>query len=313
MRDASLAVVFPGQGAQFVGMGRAVYERYPEARDAFRRAEQGSGLALRRLAFEGPDEELVRTEVQQPAILAASLAVYEVLKARGLEPGVFAGLSLGEYSALVAAGALALEDAAWLVRRRGRYMQEAVPEGEGAMAAVLGLADEEVEAACREAGPDVVLANYNCPGQVVVSGRREAVERALDLCRARGARRVQLLPVSAPFHSPLMRPAAERLRDDLAKVALRDPEAPVVSNVDGRPKTTAEEVRAALLAQVASPVRWTACVRTMRALGARRLLEVGPGRTLTGFARRIDPELAAAACGTPDEVEAVLAGRKEGC
>ncbi|MBX6351349.1 MAG: ACP S-malonyltransferase [Clostridia bacterium] len=293
-------------------MGREVYERYPEAREAFRRAEEGSGLPLRRLAFEGPEEELVPTEVQQPAILATSLAVYAVLAARGLAPSAFAGLSLGEYSALVAAGALSLEEAAWLVRRRGRYMQEAAPPGEGAMAAVLGLDDEAVEAACREAGPDVVPANYNCPGQVVVSGRREAVERAAELCRARGARRVQFLSVSAPFHSPFMEPAARRLAADLARVALRDPEVPVVANVDARPKTTAEEVRRALVRQVASAVRWSDGVRALKALGARRLLEVGPGRALSGFARRIDPELAAVACGTPEEIEAVLAGGEGG-
>ncbi|MBE3590277.1 MAG: ACP S-malonyltransferase [Firmicutes bacterium] len=304
-----VAAVFPGQGAQFVGMGRAAYEAFPEVRDIFERADRALGFSITRLCFEGPAEELQRTEITQPAILTVSCALYAVLAARGFRPDVTAGLSLGEYSAAVAAGALDFEDAVRLVRRRGRYMQEAVPEGRGAMAAILGLPDEVVEAVCAEAaaGETVRAANYNCPGQVVISGTRAAVERAVALARERGARRAVALPVSAPFHCELMRPAAARLAPELKALPWREPTCPVVANVDAQPRATADGLREALLRQVEAPVRWSQSVREMADRGVRLFVEIGPGTALTGFVRRIAPEAEAVSCQGPEDLGNVFA------
>lgn len=304
------AFLFPGQGAQYAGMGRDLYERYPEARAVFDEADRVLGFPLSRLCFEGPEERLQQTEITQPAVLTASVAVLRVLEARGMRPDLVAGLSLGEYTALVAAGSLDFAEALRIVRLRGRLMQEAVPPGEGAMAAVLGLDDAAVEAICREAaapGEVVVPANYNCPGQVVIAGHARAVAEAARRAEAAGARRVVPLPVSAPFHCPLMRPAAQRLAPVLRAAPLRDAAAPVACNVDGRLRRAAEELREALILQVDHPVRWQDCVRALLSAGATRFLEVGPGTALTGFVRRIDRGAAAEPVGDAAAVEALLA------
>ena len=309
------AVVFPGQGAQFVGMGQDLYERFPEARQVFAEASEAAGFDIARLCFEGPEEQLQLTEYQQPALLAVGVACWRVLEDRGLEPAMAAGLSLGEYGALVVAGVLELADAARVVRLRGRFMQEAVPPGEGAMAALLGLDAEAVEELCRrlmEAGAGVVEpANYNCPGQIVVAGQRAAVEAAVQQAREAGARKAVLLPVSAPFHCRLMEPAARRLAEVLAQVPFRPARIPVVANVTAEPVTDPERIRQLLVQQVDHPVRWEHSVRRMQQEGITRLVEMGPGKTLTGFARRIDKGLEAVPAGTAEEILALVA-RPEG-
>jgi [acyl-carrier-protein] S-malonyltransferase len=286
----TLAFVFPGQGSQKVGMGQALAEAFPEAREAFREADAALGLPLSRLCFEGPEDELMLTSNTQPAILTASVAAFRVLGSRGLRPDWVAGHSLGEWSALVAAGALDFADAVSAVRKRGQYMQEAVPVGEGAMAAILMLDLAAVEEACREAadGQVVVPANINSPGQVVIAGHAAAVDRAMEKCKARGARRAVRLPVSAPFHCPLMNPAQDRVAADLARIPFRAPEAPLVNNVDARPVRTAEECRQGLVRQVSAPVRWEECVQELVRQGADTFVEVGPGQVLSGLIRKID-------------------------
>jgi len=281
----ALAAVFPGQGAQYVGMGRELAERVPAARDVFRRAGEAAGLDLFRLCTEGPDEALRQTANTQPAILTASLAC---LAAVPLDPAVAAGLSLGEYTALVCAGALALEDAVPLVRLRGQYMQEACEGLDTMMAAIVGLDAESVRAVCgAHAHLGVVEpSNFNSPGQVVVGGETAAVRAVLDAARAAGARRAIPLAVSAPFHTRLMAPAAERLAAELERVPVRDARIPVIANATAAPVRTAGEIRRALLAQVASPVRWEESVRVMRAAGVRLFVEIGPGTALSGMIRR---------------------------
>lgn len=285
-----LAFVFPGQGSQKVGMGRALAEAAPASRAVFEQADAALGEPLSRLCFEGPEEALMLTANTQPAILAASVAAFRALSLRGAQPHWVAGHSLGEWSALVAAGALDLADAVRTVRRRGQYMQEAVPVGEGAMAAILMLDLPAVEEACREAaqGQVVVPANINSPGQVVIAGHAAAVERAMEGCKARGAKRALKLPVSAPFHCPLMRPAQERLAADLAGVAFRAPAVPLVNNVDARPVRTAEEARDGLLRQVSAPVRWQECVEELVRQGVDTFVELGPGQVLSGLVKKID-------------------------
>lgn len=311
-------MVFPGQGAQFVGMGAALLDAEPVARRVFADAAAASGLDLERLVRAGPAELLAETEMTQPAILAVSVAVQAVLADRGLVPLATAGLSLGEYSALVAAGAIDAATAAALVRRRGRYMQEAVPLGAGGMAAVLGLNAPEVERLCAavladlpapgpEGGWVLTPANFNCPGQVVVAGHAEAIAAAVAHGREFGARRVAALPVSAPFHCRLMLPAAERLAPELQALPLRTAACPVVANVDARPMREPPEVRAALVAQVSSPVRWEEAVRTLAALGCDTFLEVGPGKALSGFIQRILPAARVLAVCDPESVAAAVA------
>ncbi len=287
-----LAFLFPGQGAQKVGMGRALAEAYPEARAAFDEADRALGESLSGLCFEGPDERLVLTENTQPAILATSVAAARVLAARGLVPDFVAGHSLGEYSAHVVAGTLEFADAVRLVRRRGQYMQEAVPVGEGAMAAILGLDAPLVAQACADAagGQVVSPANLNAPGQVVIAGHAEAVARAAERAKALGARRAIPLPVSAPFHCALMQPAEARLEPALRGAAARDPRMPVVANVDAEPKRDAAAAIDALVAQVSRPVRWEEVVRRLASEGVRTYVEVGPGTVLSGLVKKIDPE-----------------------
>jgi [acyl-carrier-protein] S-malonyltransferase len=284
---------FPGQGSQAVGMGRAFYESSPAAKAVFVEANDALGFDLARLIFDGPEAELTLTANTQPAVLTASVAAAAACVERGLVPSLAAGHSLGEYSALVVARALAFSDAVRVVRRRGEFMQEAVPVGSGAMAAILGLDLEAVEAVCAEAAPGpagtevVEVANVNSPGQVVVAGHRAAVERAVALAASRGGRKSVVLPVSAPFHCTLLTPAAERLAVELESVRVNDPVIPVVRNVDGGVSRSAAEIKPALLRQVASPVRWTACVRRLASEGGSVFVEVGPGRVLTGLLRRI--------------------------
>lgn len=288
--DARPALCFPGQGSQAVGMGRAFHDASPAARAVFEEAGDALGFDVAKLCFEGPESELQLTANTQPAVLTVSVAGARLLAERGLEPAVLGGHSLGEYTALVVAGALAFTDAVRVVRRRGEFMQEAVPVGTGAMAAILGVELAVVEEICREAAQGEVLdiANINSPGQIVVAGHRAAIERAVALAPARGGKRSVLLPVSAPFHCRLMAPAAERLAAVLDGVRAMDPRQPVVRNVDAGLTTRAAEVRPFLVRQVTAPVRWTDCVARMVREGCRTFLEVGPGRVLTGLLRRID-------------------------
>jgi [acyl-carrier-protein] S-malonyltransferase len=291
--DARLAFCFPGQGSQAVGMGRAFHEASPAARAVFEEASDALGFDVAKLCSEGPESELQLTANTQPAVLTVSVAGTRLLAERGLVPAVVGGHSLGEYTALVAAGALAFADAVSVVRRRGEFMQEAVPLGTGAMAAILGVDLPVVEGICRDAAEGEVLdvANINSPGQIVVAGHRAAVERAVALAPARGGKRSVLLPVSAPFHCRLMEPAAQRLDAALAGVHVADPRQPVVRNVDAELTTRADEVRPFLVRQVTAPVRWTDCVARMAREGCRTFLEVGPGKVLTGLLRRIDGTL----------------------
>ncbi len=286
-----VAFLFPGQGSQYVGMGQALAEKYEVARVTFEEAERVSGFPVAKLCFEGPEEELRLTANTQPAILTCSVAAWRVLAATGVQPDYVAGHSLGEYSALVVNGSLAFKDALMLVRRRGQYMQEAVPAGEGAMAAIVGLPLEVVNEICQAAAAGEVLspANLNSPEQIVISGHAGAVRRAVE--QARGAKRAVLLPVSAPFHCALMKPAQERLEADLWQTFFNELNCPLVTNVDAEPIEGAEEARDALIRQVSAPVRWEESMRRLIALGVTHYIEVGPGRVLTGLLRQIDRRL----------------------
>lgn len=289
-----LAFVFPGQGSQAVGMGKALAAARPRARQLFERADQVLGYSLSHLCFEGPADELTLTANAQPAILTCSVAAWQVLEEEtGLRPDLVAGHSLGEYSALCCAGALRFEDAVRLVHLRGKYMQEAVPPGEGAMAALMGASAAQVEALCAAVAEGEVLApaNFNGAGQIVIAGRAGAVQRAVDRAREFGARRAVLLQVSAPFHCALMKPAADRLAERLAEVIFADPRVPVVSNVEAQPNRDGSKARELLTRQVTAPVRWEESVQCMVRLGVRRVLEVGPGKVLAGLVRRIAGEI----------------------
>ncbi len=294
-------------------MGRSLADTFPICRETFDEADRALGEPISRICFEGPEEQLNLTEHTQPAILAVSIAAYRLLASRGCTPSFVAGHSLGEYSANVAAGAMSFGDALQIVRRRGRYMQEAVPVGAGAMAAILGLDAEKVGEACLDAAQDEVVsaANMNGPGQVVIAGHRAAVIRAGDRAKAMGAKRVVLLPVSAPFHCVLMKPAEERLAPELRALNVRDPAVPVVANVDGEPKRDARSTVEALVAQVSSPVRWDAVVRRLASEGVTTYVEVGVGTVLTGLVRKLHREANAVSFGASDNLAAVeeLLGR----
>lgn len=283
-----VAFLFPGQGSQSVGMGRAFAESSQAAAAVWRQADDALGFALSRLCFEGPEAELGLTANTQPAVLTASVAAAAALAERGIAPHLAAGHSLGEYSALVIAGALRFEDAVRLVRKRGEFMQDAVPVGTGAMAALLGVDLATAEQVCVEAaqGEVVGVANINSPGQIVIAGHRAAVERAVRAAAERGGKKSVLLPVSAPFHSALMKPAADRLAAELERVEVHTPRIPVVRNVDAGLTTAADDVKPFLIRQVSSPVRWTECLERLAREGATAFLEVGPGRVLTGLLKR---------------------------
>jgi len=289
-----LSFIFPGQGSQAVGMGRELAENFPAARTVFAEADEALGFALSRLCFEGPAEELQLTENTQPAILTTSIAALRAMEAEGLPaPDFVAGHSLGEYSALVAAGALSLATAVRIVRARGRYMQEAVPVGVGAMAAILGADTETVATACAEAAQGEVCspANINSPKQIVIAGHAGAVERALDLLKARGVRKAVKLNVSAPFHCALMRPAQERLAADLAQIEFKDLRVPLVTNVDAQPSRASSAARDALVRLVSAPVRWRESIERLTSEhNVTTFVEVGPGKVLAGLVRQIAPD-----------------------
>ncbi|MDX1425491.1 MAG: ACP S-malonyltransferase [Kiloniellales bacterium] len=307
------AFVFPGQGSQAVGMGRELAEAFAPARYVFEEVDEALKQKLSRLMFEGPEDELMLTENAQPALMAVSLAAMRTLEQDGgvalADCAAFvAGHSLGEYSALAAAGSFEIAEAARLLRRRGAAMQEAVPVGEGAMAALLGLnrADAEAVAEAAAGGEVCAAANDNAPGQVVVSGHKAAVERAVALAAERGARRSIMLPVSAPFHCPLMAPAADVMAEALAEVTLQPPRVPVVPNVTAEPTSEPEALRRLLVQQVTALVRWRESVLAMRERGVDTLVEIGAGKVLCGLARRIDRDLVAVPVGTPGELEALV-------
>lgn len=291
--SSRIALVFPGQGSQTVGMGQKLYESFPEARAVLDAADDALFEKLSRLCFEGPEEALKLTANTQPAILAVSVAAHAVFSKRAAAPALVAGHSLGEYSALVAAGAISLEDGVRAVRARGTFMQEAVPAGVGAMAAVLGLEPDAVRAACDEAAQGQVLspANYNSPEQTVIAGHAEAVGRVEPLLKARGAKRVLPLPVSAPFHCALMEPVKPRLSAVLEKVAVRAPSVPVVTNVEAAPNADPARVVPLLLEQVVRPVRWIECVQALEKAGVTHVVELGPGKVLSGLVKRISKGL----------------------
>ena len=307
------AFVFPGQGSQALGMGRELAEAFAAAREVFEEVDEALGQNLSRLMFEGPEEDLILTENAQPALMAVGHAVWRVLEREGgLDMAAacrfVAGHSLGEYAALASAGAIGLADTARLVKTRGRAMQEAVPVGEGAMAALIGVDRATADDIAQEAAGDevCVVANDNAPDQIVVSGSRAAVERAADIAAEHGAKRAIMLPVSAPFHCPLMKPAAEVMAEALAETEIRPPAVPLISNVRARPVTEPDTIRADLVAQVTDVVRWRECVLYLKQEGVERVVELGAGRVLTGLARRTDRELEAISIQGPADIESFL-------
>jgi [acyl-carrier-protein] S-malonyltransferase len=304
-----IAFLFPGQGSQAVGMGKGFHDASPAARAVFEEANAALGFDLRRVMFEGPEAELALTANTQPAILTASVAAAAACAERGLKPALGAGHSLGEYSALVTAGALSLGDAAQIVRKRGEFMQDAVPVGTGAMAAIMGLALDAVEGVVRDAakGQVVEVANINSTQQIVIAGDKPAVERAVALAAERGGRKSVLLPVSAPFHCSLMKPAAERLAQAFARIPVADPRIPIVRNADASVTRRATDVVPLLLRQVASPVRWTESVQRLAAEGATGFVEVGPGRVLTALTKRIVDDARAVSVDDPATLDKALA------
>ena len=284
------AFLFPGQGSQKVGMVQDLFENYDSVKALIKEADETLGFSISKMMFEGPDTELMKTEFTQPAILTASVAVWQVLKEHGLTPDIAAGHSLGEYSALVAAGAISFADAVHTVHLRGRFMQEAVPLGEGGMAAIIGSKPETIVKVCGEVSTEdlpVQAVNFNCPGQVVIAGATAAVEKACEALKEAGARRAIMLKVSAPFHSTLMEPAALRLKEVLDKIDIHDTAIPVVANVNAKEETKADEIRKNLVDQAAHPVHWEESIRNMVAGGVDMTVEAGPGTVLTGFMKKI--------------------------
>ncbi len=307
---SQLAFVFPGQGAQKVGMLAEAAAEFAEIQETFQQASDALGYDLWALAQNGPQEELNLTEVTQPLLLTSSIALWRVWTARGGSlPAYMAGHSLGEYSALVASDVVSFEDAVALVRNRGRYMQEAVPVGHGAMSAVIGLDDEAIVATCQELsteGAVVEAVNFNTPGQVVIAGHEQAVQQAGDALKSSGAKRVMPLPVSAPFHTSLMQPAAEKLADDIAAIAFSAPRIPIVHNVCASPEQDPAKIKSLMIDQTASPVLWTGCVGYILAQGVADFVECGPGKALTGMVKKIDRDAAASGIEAPSSLLAKL-------
>jgi [acyl-carrier-protein] S-malonyltransferase len=304
------AFLFPGQGSQFAGMGKSLHDTYPEAAGVFQQADAALGFPISKLCFEGPEDQLKLTENTQPALLTVSMAAFAVLKSKGIAADYVAGHSLGEYSALVAAGSLEFADAVRLVRKRGQFMQAAVPAGAGAMAALLKLPEDKLEGVLAEAaqGEVVTAANFNTPEQVVIAGNAGAVNRAVELAKAAGARRAVLLQVSAPFHCPLMKPAQERLKADLDAAGFRDLETPLINNWQAREVRLGDDAREGLYQQVPNAVRWTETIRRLGSLGVTRFIEVGAGAVLTGLARNIDPTATAMKFGEAGDSDKIQAG-----
>ncbi len=290
---SKIACIFPGQGAQYAGMGKEIAENYSVAMRIFELASDRLGIDMKKLCFEGDEEELKKTENTQPSILTTRIALLEVLKLKGIEPQVAAGLSLGEYSALVASKAISFVDAVALVKKRGKYMQEAVPAGEGTMAAIMGMERESVMECLKMAsGYGIVeAANFNCPGQIVIAGHTKAVEHACTILKEKGARRAIMLPVSAPFHSSLLKPAGDRLALELEKVAISDTKLPVVSNVKAQVIMNKYEIKKCLVEQVSNSVLWEDSIKHMADMGVDTFIEVGPGKTLSAFVKKIDKSL----------------------
>ena len=286
-----LAMIFPGQGAQFVGMGKDFYDNFDAAKKLFDEADAALGYSIKKMCFEGSEDDLKLTANTQPAILIVSVIASELLKAEGVEAEVAGGHSLGEYSALVAAGALKFSDAVVLVHKRGQFMQEAVPVGQGAMAAIIGLDDELIINACNEISDTVQAVNFNCPGQTVIAGTVAGVNLAVEKLKAAGAKKAVVLPVSAPFHSTLMKPAAAKLSVELDKIEIHDAAFPIAANFTGKLETSAADIKNNLVAQADNPVRWIDCVQAMKNFGADTFIECGPGKTLCGFNRRIDKQI----------------------
>ncbi|MBV8897259.1 MAG: ACP S-malonyltransferase [Acidobacteriaceae bacterium] len=304
---APTAFLFPGQGSQYAGMGKSLAHQYQQANMVFEEADDALGFSLSSICFEGPEDELKRTENTQPALLTVSTAAYRVLESLGYRPGIVAGHSLGEYSALVAAGSLRFRDALRLVKNRGRYMQEAVPQGVGAMAALLKLPAGKLDSVLSDAaqGEVVTAANLNSPDQVVIAGHAKAVERAMELAKAAGAKRAILLPVSAPFHCPLMQPAQTKLRLDLEDTAFSNLDFPLINNWRAQEITTGEAAREGLYQQVPNPVLWTATVLELAARSITQVLEVGAGSVLLGLCRQIHPGFQGAKFGEPNDLAGV--------
>ncbi|MYM62174.1 ACP S-malonyltransferase [Pseudomaricurvus sp. HS19] len=310
MANEQLAFVFPGQGSQKVGMLAELAEQYPVIQDTFSQASAVLGYDLWKLIQEGPQEELNLTERTQPMLLTASVALWRVWQEKGgAQPVLMAGHSLGEWSALVCSGVVAFEDAVKLVQLRGKFMQQAVPAGEGAMAAIIGLDDEIINKACAEASGDQVVAavNFNSPGQVVIAGHAPAVERAIAACKEAGAKRALPLPVSAPFHTSLMKPAADQLAEHINATVFSAPQVPVVHNVNARTEADPERIKALMIEQIYTPVLWVDCTNALVAAGVAQVVECGPGKVLSGLCRRIEKSLAAQATETPADLDSALA------
>jgi len=309
-----IAFIFPGQGSQYAGMGKDLAERYPEVAEIFDKASEALKYDMAKLCFNGPDELLKQTEITQPSIFTVSMACAKALELNGVLPDIAAGLSLGEYGALSIAKSLDFDDAVKLLQQRGKFMQEAVPIGEGAMAAIIGLNKHDVETACLEASQYGVVepANYNCPGQIVISGQIKAVQKACEIAKAKGAKRAIMLEVSAPFHCTLLKPAGEKLAEVLKDVVINPPVIPVIANVTAKEVSSPDEIRELLIKQVSSPVRWEDSVLRMIEMGADTFIEVGPGKALTGFVKKISKEVKALNVENMQSLESTLEQLK-GC
>ena len=288
-----IAFIFPGQGAQFVGMGKDLYENFSIAKNLFDEADDALGYSIKKICFEGSEDDLKLTANTQPAILVVSVIISEILKSEGIYPEVAGGHSLGEYSALVAADSIKFADAVVLVHKRGTFMQEAVPVGEGSMAAIIGLDEKIIVDTCNKISEtdEVQAVNFNCPGQIVIAGKVRGVEKAVEILKSAGAKKSVILPVSAPFHSTLMKPAAIKLSAELDKISISDAKFPVAANFNGNLQNSADEIKSNLVAQADNPVKWIDCVNSMKNFGAEIFVECGPGKTLSNFNKRIDKKI----------------------